>query len=145
LYFIEKGAVKKNYFDAKGNKKVVWFGFEGDVCFSLNAYMDMSNMQETTELMEDSLFYRVKISYIKALYKNYCDWANWGRCFIEDMFVKVVKELDENKALTAKEKYLNLIGDNQNVKKRVPLKDIASYLGVSPVTISRLRKEMGNS
>lgn len=145
LYFIEKGAVKNHYIDDKGNKQVVWFGFEGDICFSLNAYINMSYMHETIELIEDSQFYRVKISHVKALYKDDCDWANWGRCFMEQVFLKTVKELDEYKALTAKEKYLNLIGTNLNVKERVPLKDIASYLGVSPVTISRLRKELDGS
>ncbi len=143
LYFIEKGAVKNHYIDDKGNKQVVWFGFEGDICFSLNSYINMSYMHETTELIEDSLFYRVKIVHVKSLFQDYLDWANWGRCFMENVFIKTVKELDEYKALTAKEKYLSLIGQNQNVKERVPLKDIASYLGVSAVTISRLRKELG--
>lgn len=142
LYFIEEGAVKNYYIDEKGNKQVDWFGFEGDISFSLNAYINMSYIHETTELIEDSLFYRVKISHVKSLYKDHCDWANWGRCFIESAFIKTVKELDEYKFLTAKEKYLALIGNNLNVKERVPLKDIASYLGVSPVTISRLRKEL---
>ncbi len=142
LYFIEKGAVKNYYIDEKGNKQVVWFGFEGDISFSLDSYMNMEYLHETTELIEDSLFYRVKIKHLKTLYKHHCDWANWGRCFVEFIFIRTVKELDSNKALNAKEKYLNLMGNNQNVKERVPLKDIASYLGVSPVTISRLRKEL---
>lgn len=145
LYFIEQGAVKNFYIDEKGNKQVVWFGFEGDISFSLNAYINLSYMHETTELIEDSLFYRVKISHVKTLYKDYCDWANWGRCFVESIFIRTVTELDENKALNAKEKYLNLMRNNPNVKERVSLKDIASYLGVSPVTISRLRKELGEN
>ncbi|MCG8578469.1 MAG: Crp/Fnr family transcriptional regulator [Bacteroidales bacterium] len=143
LYFIENGAVKNHYIDEKGNKKVVWFGFDGDICFSLNAYINMSYIHETTELLEDSLFYRVKIAYVKSLYSNYLDWANWGRCFMESVFINTVKELDEFKSQTAKEKYLNLMRNNKNVKERVPLKDIASYIGVSPVTISRLRTELG--
>ncbi|NOU59151.1 Crp/Fnr family transcriptional regulator [Marinifilum caeruleilacunae] len=143
LYFIENGAVKNDYIDEKGNKKAVWFGFEGNICFSLNSYINMNYIHETTELIEDSLFYRVKISHVKALYQQHCDWANWGRCFIESVFVNTVHELDEFKSLTTKEKYIKLIEGNQNVKDRVPLKDIASYLGVSPVTISRLRKELG--
>lgn len=145
LYFIEEGAVKNYYIDEKGNNQVVWFGFEGDISFSLNAYINMPYIHETTELIEDSLFYRVKISHVKTLYRDYCDWANWGRCFVEYIFIQTVRELDENKALSAKERYLKLIGHNQNVKERVPLKDIASYLGVSPVTISRFRKELDNS
>lgn len=142
LFFIEEGAVKNHYIDEKGNKKVVWFGFEGDICFSLNAYINKSFMHEQTELIEDSLFYRVNISHLKTLYQNHCDWANWGRCLIEDVFLKTVSEQDECKALTAKEKYVHLIRHNLNVKERVPLKDIASYLGVSAVTISRIRKDL---
>ncbi|MGZ2368908.1 Crp/Fnr family transcriptional regulator [Ancylomarina sp. YFZ004] len=145
LYFIEKGAVKNYYIDEKGNKQVVWFGFEGDISFSLNAYINMSYIYETTQLLEDSLFYRVKISHMKNLYKEHCDWANWGRCFVEYIFIETVKELDENKALSAKEKYINLMAKNKNVIERVLLKDIASYLGVSPVTISRLRKELDDA
>jgi CRP-like cAMP-binding protein len=144
LYFIEQGAVKNSYIDEKGNMKAVWFGFEGDICISLNSYIDMNYMHETTELLEDGLFYRVTINHLKALYKDHCDWANWGRCFIEHVFINTAHELDEFKSLTAKEKYLRLIEGNQNIKERVPLKDIASYLGVSPVTISRLRKELGD-
>jgi signal-transduction protein with cAMP-binding, CBS, and nucleotidyltransferase domain len=143
LFFIEEGAVKNYYIDEKGNKKVVWFGFEKDICFSLSSYIDMPYMHETNELIEDSIFYRVKISHVKSLFNKHCDWANWGRCFIEYIFAKTVKEMDEYKSCTAKERYQDLITHNPNVRERVPLKDIASYLGVSPVTISRLRKDMG--
>lgn len=144
LFFIEKGAVKTHYIDEEGNKKVVWFGFEGDICFSLSSYINMDYINETIELIEDSLFYRVKVLDVKAMFKEYCDWANWGRCFIEYNFAKTIKEMDEYKSRTAKERYFDLITNNPNVRERVPLKDIASYLGVSPVTISRLRKELGN-
>ncbi|WP_321516573.1 Crp/Fnr family transcriptional regulator [Marinifilum fragile] len=143
LYFIEEGAVKNHYIDEKGNKKVVWFGFEGNICFSMNSYININYIHETTELLEDSLFYRVKINHVKALFKDHCDWANWGRCFMESVFINTIHELDEFKSLATKEKYMKLIENNQDVKERVPLKDIASYLGVSPVTISRLRKELG--
>lgn len=142
LYFIEKGAVKNHYIDSDGNKKVVWFGFEGDVCFSLNSYMDCEYIYETHELLEDSTFYRVRIDQMKKLYQNHLDWANWGRCFMEYCFVKLVKEVDEYKSRTATERYQDLVGNQTQINERVPLKDIASYLGVSPVTISRLRKEL---
>ncbi len=144
LFFVEEGAIKTHYIDEEGNKKVVWFGFEGDICFSLSSYINMDYINETIELIEDSLFYRVKVKDVKAMFNEYCDWANWGRCFIEYNFAKTIKEMDEYKSRTAKERYFDLIRTNPNVRERVPLKDIASYLGVSPVTISRLRKEMGS-
>lgn len=142
LYFIEEGAVMNHYIDEQGNKKVVWFGFEGEIIFSVNSYFNVNHIHESTILLEDSLFYRVKINHIKALFNNHCDWANWGRCFMENIFIKTIYELDEFKSLTTQEKYIRLIENNQNIKERVSLKDIASYLGVSPVTISRLRKKL---
>ncbi|MBD0399980.1 Crp/Fnr family transcriptional regulator [Flammeovirga sp. EKP202] len=142
MFFIEKGAVATSYIDEKGNKKVVWFGFESDICFSISAYIDVAYLPETIELLEDSQFYRVKISHVKALYQNHTDWANWGRSFIEHNFATTIKEMDEYKSRTAKERYQELIKHKPNVRSRVPLKAIASYLGVSPVTISRLRKEI---
>ena len=144
LYFIEKGAVKTYYIDEKGNKNVVWFGFEGDICFSISSYINVPYIHETIELFEDSIFYRVKIDYVKSLYNKYLDWSNWGRCFIEFNFAKTVKEMDEHKLLSAKERYKSLIKNKGKVRERASLKDIASYLGVSPVTISRLRKEIKN-
>ncbi|MCT4614055.1 MAG: Crp/Fnr family transcriptional regulator [Marinifilaceae bacterium] len=143
LFFIEKGAVKNHYIDGNGDKKVVWFGFEGDISFSLNAYINMHYFHETTQLLEDSLFYRIKIKYMRSLYEKHCDLANWGRCFMEYNFTRTIKEMDEYKSRPTKDVYLDLINNNSNIRNRVPLKDIASYLGVSPVTISRLRKELG--
>ncbi|WP_196885060.1 Crp/Fnr family transcriptional regulator [Aureivirga sp. CE67] len=144
LYFIEKGAVKTHYFNEEGSKKVVWFGFEGSICFSLSSYMNIDTdfINDSIELIEDCEFYRVKISYIKSLFKNHCDWANWGRSFIENTFVITIKEMNENKARSTKENYLNLIKNTPYINERVALKDIASYLGVSPVTLSRLRSEI---
>jgi len=145
LFFIEKGAIKTYYIDETGAKKLVWFGFEGDICFSMSSYIDIPYIHETIELFEDTQFYRVKIEDIKALFNTNCDWANWGRCFIEHIFATTIKEMDEYKSRTTKERYHDLLEHNANIRERVLLKDIASYLGVSPVTISRLRKDFKNT
>lgn len=139
IFFIEKGAVKNHFIDEKGNKNVVWFGFEGDMSFSLSAYFDIPYYHEQHELIEDCLLYRMKIKQFKQLYFKNHEWANWGRCLAETHLVKIFKEIDEHRPLNAKERYLHLINSNPNIQNRVPLKDIASYLGVSPVSISRFR------
>ena len=140
IFFVEKGAIKNNYIDEKGNKNAAWFGFEGDISFSLSAYFNIPHFPECVELLEDSLLYRVKLEIFKPLLNENLEWSNWGRFFAEFHLIKLIQETDEYRALTAKEKYRNLIQSNSNIQHRVPLKDIASYLGVSPVTISRFRK-----
>ena len=142
VFFIEQGAVKTYHTDERGNKEVVWFGFEGDLCFSLRAYFGTPQVLETSELLEDSLLYRANIKYFRQLHQEHLEWANWARCFAEVHLVQLFREIDEHRPLTAKERYLSLTSKNPNIQHRAPLKDIASYLGVSPVTISRFRREM---
>ncbi|HAS40348.1 MAG TPA: hypothetical protein DCS93_07705 [Microscillaceae bacterium] len=142
VFFIEQGAIKTYNIDEKGNKEVVWFGFEGDLCFSLSAYFDIPPVLETCEMLEDGLLYRGSVQFFRQLHRENLEWANWARCFAEVHLVQLFQEIDEHRPLNAKERYLSLIKSNPNIQQRAPLKDIASYLGVSPVTISRFRKEM---
>ena len=141
IFFIEKGALKNHYIDEKGNKNIVWFGFEGDMCFSLSAYFDIPYYHECIEVLEDSLLYRTRVKSFRELYQTSIEWSNWGRRLAEHHLIKLYYEIDEHRPMTAKERYQNLIENNQNIQERITLKDIASYLGVSPVTISRFRKE----
>lgn len=141
VYFIEKGAVKDHYIDKKGNKSVVWFGFEGDLCCSLSAYFNIPHYQSCMELLEDCLFYRIDINFFRDLQTHDLEWANWGRALAENHLVQFYLDMDENRLLNAKERYFNLLEKNKQLVKRVPLKDIASYLGISPISISRFRKE----
>jgi CRP-like cAMP-binding protein len=141
-YFIESGAVKNHYINSEGDKTVVWFGFEGDICILLTKYLDIEHYPASFEFLEDTAFYRIKISDLKHLYATNIEWANWGRKLAEIQLIKTYKEIDEYRLMDAKKRYLHLIQNNENIKNRVPIKDIASYLGVSPVTISRFRKNI---
>jgi len=140
IYFIEEGAVKNHYINDEGEITVVWFGFESDICILLSEYLDIDYYPAHFELLEDCSFYRAPLSDLKQLYKTNIEWANWGREITENLLIKTYKEIDEYRSMDAKSRYLHLIENNENIKNRVPIKDIASYLGVSPVTISRIRK-----
>ncbi|PCE64419.1 Crp/Fnr family transcriptional regulator [Sediminicola luteus] len=140
IYFIEKGALRTFFFDDKGNQTVVWFGFEGDICFSLTAYFNLDyNYTIRTVLYEDCQLYTMPMDHFLKLYETHLDWANWGRRFAETHLLYNYTEVDSYRPLNATERYLDFMERNPEIVKRVPQKDIASYLGVSPVTLSRIR------
>ena len=112
------------------------------MCFSLSVYFDISPVLETCEMLEDGLLYRGDVRFFRQLHQTHLAWANWARCFAEVHLVQLFQEIDEHRPLNAKERYLSLIKQRPHIQRRAPLKDIASYLGVSPVTISPFRKEM---
>jgi len=140
--FIESGAIKNHYINNDGDKTVVWFGFEGDICLFLTKYLDIEHYPASFEFLEDTVFLQNKITDLKQLYATNIEWANCGRKLAEIQLIKTYKKIDEYRLMDAKKRYLHLIQNNENIKNRVPIKDIASYLGVSPVTISRFRKNI---
>ncbi|BDD11124.1 DNA-binding protein [Fulvitalea axinellae] len=141
FYFLEKGATKTNYIDEYGDKKAVWFAFEGELLFSFSAYFAVEGHQESIELYEDSVLYRIPLRKLRYLYDTDLEWANWGRLISERFLGKVLTEMDRNRFVKAKDRYRWLIESRPDIHKRVPLKDIASYLGISKESLSRIRKE----
>ena len=61
------------------------------------------------------------------------------RKIIESSYVNTVNRIESLQFHTADERYLDLLKEHKDVLKRVPLKYIASYLGITPVSLSRIR------
>jgi CRP-like cAMP-binding protein len=141
IFFLIKGAVKAYNTNKDGVEEVYWFGFEGDICFSPQNYTNNMTYNENLVLYEDSVFYRIDVAYMKSLYSDNCNWANWGRCMAENLVVLMSDFADSQKFLRAKERYNLLLKEIPQIAQRVPLQDIASFLGITPVSLSRIRKD----
>ncbi|PST85310.1 Crp/Fnr family transcriptional regulator [Pedobacter yulinensis] len=141
LYFIETGLARA-YVNGENQQINIWFGKEGDVMLSFNSYIYRKPGYENIELLEDAVLYRLNHHQLQNLYRNDLEIANWGRKFAEKELVKTEERFICRQFKTAKERYLELIADTPELLRRMPLGHIASYLGVSPVTVSRIRAEV---
>lgn len=139
IFFLVKGAIKVFNVNGDGLEEVYWFGFDGDICFCPQNYVRNTSYNENTMLYEDAVLYRVDVAYLKTLYSAYREWANWGRCMAEDLVVVLSEMADRQKFQKAKVRYDILLQAFPEITQRVPLKDIASYLGITPVSLSRIR------
>ena len=66
--------------------------------------------------------------------------ANWGRKLAEKELLKIESRIISSEMMSAKERYDELIKNSPSLIQRVPLKHIASYLGITQVSLSRIRK-----
>jgi len=140
IYFIQKG-IARAYCDGKESQITFWFGLEGDFVFSYNSYINGLPCYESIELLENSVLYELKDEVLQKLFRENIDLANWGRKLAELELIKLEERYIARLFKSASECYGELLSNSPTLIQRIQLGYIASYLGVTQVTLSRIRAE----
>ncbi|MDU1906555.1 MAG: Crp/Fnr family transcriptional regulator [Dysgonomonas sp.] len=141
IYFIKKGIVRA-YTNSSDEEITFWFGKEGDTIVSMRSYVDNRRGYENIELLEDCILYKLKVSALDSLYANDIHIANWGRKFAEQELLRTEERLIARQFRTASERYNDLMKNNPELLQRIQLSYIASYLGITQVSLSRIRAKL---
>lgn len=141
IYFIKRGIVRA-YINSSGNEITFWFGKEGDTVVSMKSYVNNNQGYENIELLEDSILYKLNVTDLNRLFAEDIHIANWGRKFAEQELLKTEERLIAKQFKTATERYNDLIKNNPELLQRIQLSYIASYLGISQVSLSRIRAKI---
>lgn len=140
-YLIAKG-IARAFIYREGNDVTFWLGREGEPIFAMKSYIENKPSYENIELLEKTILYQFNNTLLKELYKKDIHIANWGRKLAEQALIKAEENLISRQFKTATERYHELINDNPDLLQRVQLGHIASYLGITQVTLSRIRAEI---
>jgi len=141
IYFIRKGIVRA-YASTAENDITFWFGSEGETIVSMKSYVEDRPGYESIELLEDCDLYILKTESLKKLFNEDIHIANWGRKFAEKELVRTEELIISRQFKTSLERYKDLIINKPDLLKRVQLGHIASYLGITQVSLSRIRAEI---
>lgn len=139
--FINQG-IARVYHVVNDEELTVNFGFGGNYITDYPSLVSRTPAIDTIVAMEDVELLQVSYQDLQRLYEEYPVWQKFGRLMAEYILMFVV---ERNKALlynTPEERYLKLMKDRPKVIASVPLKYIASYLGITPEALSRIRKRM---
>lgn len=138
VYFIERG-MTRHFWIAGGEEINTSFSVEGGVLFSMDeAYYGLPS-EENIEAIEEVDAYRITIENIEKLFTTYIDWANWGRVIHQNEYRRLHRSHKELITLSARERYEAFSREFPEVVRRANLGYIASYLGITLSTLSRLR------
>lgn len=138
IYFIKKGIVRA-YINTADDEISFWFGKEGDTVVSMKSYVDNQKGYENIELLEDCILYKLNVVALNKLFFTDIHVVNWGRKFAEQELLKTEKRLIARQFTTALERYSDLMKNNPELLQRIQLSYIASYLGITQVSLSRIR------
>lgn len=142
LYFITEGAIREYIINDKGNDISVWFGFENDVAVCLASFISGKPSYTGLQALEDVEAYGIRREALYQLYDSYPEIERIGRLLTERYFIATEVYRRGFHHLSAAKRYAELIANSPQILQRVPLTHIASYLGVSLETLSRIRAKL---
>lgn len=141
IYFIKKGIVRA-FVPQENQDLTFWFGKESAVVLPMKSYVDNHQNYENIQLLEDCILYQLKIDDLRQLFETDINIANWGRKLAEKELVKTEELFISRQFKTASQRYEELLTKQPEIIQRVQLGYIASYLGITQVSLSRIRSDI---
>jgi len=138
LFFVINGSLKAYYIH--NDKKIIdWFAFENDFITTSTSYFTNEPSLHYIETFENSVILETSKKNIEILCKNHHDFEHLFRLILSKVIGQFKHRLSPLQFKTVRERYDDLIRQNPRIELQIPLGDIASYLGISQETLSRIR------
>ena len=135
-YFIEEG-MTRSFWLVDGQEITTSFAGEGSIVFSMDELYYNKISEEYVETIEEVKAYRIELT--ELLFQTNIELANWGRIIHQNEYRRLHRSYKDRLTLPAKERYEAFLQQFPDVSQRVQLGYIASYLGITLSTLSRLR------
>ena len=139
MTFIESGYMRM-YNLVDGKEITFWMGSEGKFITSLSSFIFETNNMWSIQAVTDCNLYVISRENHFKLCKNEPKWLEFDNILLAHSFALLEKKMFSQLHTTAKQRFLNLLHEEPDLFKHVPLQYIASMLGITPESLSRLRK-----
>lgn len=138
IYFVVKGVLRIYYFK-EATDITESFEFENSIVARADSVFKGTPSQKGIQAIEDSELVAIPSQKLFKLYDSYPDIERLFRLIFEMAYVDMVQRIESIQFHSAEERYLNLLSKSPRILQKVALKHIASYLGITRVSLSRIR------
>jgi CRP-like cAMP-binding protein len=141
--FVNTGLLRL-YFLVDGNEHVDGFSLEGEWLTDYASFLNRQSSSMYIEALADTDLFLLSYDNIQKMYDRGKDFERFGRIIAEHLFVDAFYRGKTFALETPEMRYLKLLKEQPHLLNLVPLKQIASYLGIEPESLSRIRKRTNN-
>ena len=141
IYFIEKG-LARTYYYKDGRDVTDWLSAENDFVGSIVSFLVQRPDRRIVALLEPSVLWAFPHRGLEELYVKHSELERLGRLLTGWGFVQLQERFDDLHFATAAQRYETLLANHPTFIERVPLGIIASYLGITQETLSRIRAQV---
>lgn len=138
--FVSQGLLR-SFYTIKGKETTTYFLQTGSFAAALSSFLQMKPAVENIQALEDSELIVISRKDLFKLYDENWKWQQVGRVLIENYYIVLEQRSISLQSLSAQERYNIFLKEFPNVIKTVPLHHIASFLGITPETLSRIRSQ----
>ena len=140
--FIVKGCLRMYLVDDKGTEHALQFGTENWWVADIGSFHHETPSRLSIDALEYSEILQIKKPDLIFLYKNFPVFDRYFRVLTENAFVKMQERVLQNISSTAEERYLAFLENYPNLTNRISQVQIASFIGVTPEFLSKLRRNL---
>jgi CRP-like cAMP-binding protein len=140
--FVEKGLLRSYTIDEKGNEHIIQFALEDWWISDMFSFLTGEPSAYSIEALEDSELLLINRKAYDEMLIIVPKMERYLRILVQNSLIATQRRLSSKLSLSAEENYKNLIAACNNIIQRVPQHMIASFLGITPETLSRIRKQM---
>ena len=142
IAFVEKGTLRAYSTDEKGNEHIIQFALEGWTIADLYSLMTGEPATYHIDALEDSELVLISKSAQEEILKRVPKYETYTRMQLTGAYLAMQKRLTSIISLSVEERYKHFMSVYPDIAQRVPQHMIASYMGLKPETLSRVRKKI---
>ena len=140
LYYIEKGLTRQ-YYTKNGKEVTEHLEYEGGIVMCIESFFLREPSHLILETLEPSKIYAIPYDKLQELTRTSYEFCKLMFAFLEHSLISSQRKADTLRFESAKERYVRTLHDHPDLIRRAPLHHIASFLQMTPETLSRVRKE----
>lgn len=145
IAFVQKGALREYTVDEKGVEHIFQFALEGWVISDLYSFMTTEPATYNIDALEDSELILITRSAQEEILRRVPKYETFNRMQLTGAYLAMQKRITSIISLSIEDRYLYLTKLYPDIIQRVPQHMIASYMGLTPETLSRIRKKLSSS
>ncbi|MEL6823575.1 MAG: Crp/Fnr family transcriptional regulator [Calditrichota bacterium] len=141
VYFIQKGIVRL-YYQADHEEKTAFFYQENEFVSSFESFVKQKPADHFLQCVEATTVNIISAENYQAILENFPNFEFLARAVMEEELIVMQNIISSFFTLNAEQRYLKLQKEDPNLLQRIPQYQLASYLGIQPESLSRLRKRL---
>lgn len=137
--FIETGLVRY-YFNSDGEERTNYFNKEGEFVCVYTSFLPQIPSDINIQALEDTTIFVISFNDIQELYRAVEHGERFGRLAIEQVYLNAINQIGSLYTDPPEVRYTNFLSNFRDIAQRIPQYYIASYVGIKPQSLSRIRK-----
>jgi CRP-like cAMP-binding protein len=141
INYVQTGALRAYYNDTEGNENIIMFATSDWWVTDMYSFTSEKPAMLNIDALEDSTIFQLQKSDLDKLYIDVPKFERFFRIIIQNAYIREQLRVIQNLSMSAEERYASFLLKYPQFVERIPLKQIASYLGITPEFLSVLRKK----